>query len=146
MDLGLGPSGLASTMLSDITHLTSDILLTSHTPQNQNFDQSTSLLMDQMHNTHITPDSTHSSLIVSAMIAVCTLISFFFFQNTLSSPLDLQLSRASEDQLLASGNVAHLQSQLVVKHQRRKIGEMENRIRLLEMDLVMWKTRCTSIQ
>ncbi len=80
------------------------------------------------------------------MIAVCTLISFFFFQNTLSSPLDLQLSRASEDQLLASGNVAHLQSQLVVERQRRKIGEMENRIRLLETDLVMWKTRCTSIQ
>jgi hypothetical protein len=71
---------------------------------------------------------------------------FFFLQNTLSSPLELQLSRASEDQLLASGNVAHLQSQLVAERQRRKISDMEIHIRALEADIVMWKTRCTTVQ
>jgi hypothetical protein len=67
-------------------------------------------------------------------------------ENMLSSPLELQLSRMSDEQLLASGNAAYLQSQLVVERQRQKISELENHNRLLEVDLVMWKARFTSIQ
>jgi hypothetical protein len=81
--MNLDTSGLGSMMLSDIRHLTSDGLLTPNTPQNQIFDQSTSLLMDQMHNTHTSPDS---SLIVSAMTTVCALDVFFLSSEHLVLP------------------------------------------------------------
>jgi hypothetical protein len=64
----------------------------------------------------------------------------------LSSPLELRLSRISADQLLSSGNSAYLQSQLVIERQQRKILEMENQIRVLEKDLVEWKTRGASAE
>jgi hypothetical protein len=64
----------------------------------------------------------------------------------LSSPLDLQISRVSEDQLMASGNTVYLQSQLLIERQRRKIDELESQIRMLELDIIMWKTRYTSTQ
>ena len=64
----------------------------------------------------------------------------------LSPPLELQLSRVSDEQLLASGNSAHLQAQLVIERQRRKIGELEIQVRGLELDVTMWKTRYTSAQ
>jgi hypothetical protein len=64
----------------------------------------------------------------------------------LSSPLEHRLGNTSEDQFLASGNTAYLQSQLVVERQRQKITEMENQIRMLEIELVVWKTRFTSAQ
>ena len=64
----------------------------------------------------------------------------------MSSALELRLSRVSEQQLLASGNAAYLQSQIVIERQRRKINEMENQIRIQEMDLVMWKTRFATAQ
>lgn len=70
----------------------------------------------------------------------------FQIQGVLSPPLELQLSRVSDEQLLASGNSAHLQAQLTIERQRRKIGEMENQIHALEMDAMMWKTRFTSAQ
>ncbi len=47
---------------------------------------------------------------------------------------------------MANGNAAHLQSQIVIEHQRQKIGNMENQIRVLEMDIVIWKTQFTSVQ
>jgi hypothetical protein len=59
----------------------------------------------------------------------------------LSSPLELQLSRVSADQLLSIGNSAYLQSQLVIEHQQRRIGELDNQIQGLEKELVEWKTR-----
>ncbi len=142
LDLQLDPSGLASTMLPGTRHLTSDLLLTPSTPQAQFFDRSTSLLMDRMHNTRTTPDP---SPMVSTPTIVCTLV-FLFFQNMLSSPLELRVGHASEEQLLASGNAVYLQSQLIIERQRRKITEMENQIRMLEMDVVIWKTRHTSMQ
>ena len=64
----------------------------------------------------------------------------------MSSALELRLSCVSEQQLLASGNAAYLQSQIVIERQRRKINEMENQIRIQEMDLVMWKTRFATAQ
>ena len=73
-------------------------------------------------------------------------ILFLPFQNVLSPPMELRLSRASDEQLLASGNAAYLQSQLIVECQRRKIGELEIQIRTLEMDNMMWKTQFTSTQ
>jgi len=60
--------------------------------------------------------------------------------------MDLWLSRASDEQLLASGNASYLQSQFLIERQRQKISELENQIRVLEMDLVMWRTRSTSAQ
>jgi len=98
--------------------------------------------MDRMHNTRTTPDP---SPMVSTPTIVCTLV-FLFFQNTLSSPLELRVGHASEEQLLASGNAVYLQSQLIIERQRRKITEMENQIRMLEMDVVIWKTQHTSMQ
>jgi hypothetical protein len=56
------------------------------------------------------------------------------------------LSRTSEENLLASGNTTYLWSQLTIERQQRKIGELENQIRSLEMDVVMWRTRFTSTQ
>jgi len=64
----------------------------------------------------------------------------------LSSPVELQPSCVSEDQLMANGNAAHLQSQIVIEHQRQKISDMENQIWVLEMDIVIWKTQFTSVQ
>jgi hypothetical protein len=57
--------------------------------------------------------------------------------------------RVSEEQLMANvanGSAAHLQSQMVIEHQRQKIGDMETQIWVLEMEIVMWKTRFTTAQ
>ena len=66
----------------------------------------------------------------------------------LSSPLELQLSRVSEEQLVASGNSAHtnVHAQLTIECQQRRISKMEYQIRGLEVDIVMWRTRFTSAQ
>ena len=73
------------------------------------------------------------------------------FQSMLSPhnahmPMELILSRASEEQLMASGNSAYLRSQLTVERQQRKINDLETQIRALEMDMVMWRTRFTNTQ
>ena len=143
--MDLDSSGLAGT-LSDTMQLTSssDLLLTPNASHSQFLNRNTSLLMERMHGTHMTPES---SPMVSILAIVCTLISFFSsFQNALSSPLELQLGRISEEQLLASGNAVYLRSQLVLERQRRKITELENHIQMLETQVVIWKTRHTSTQ
>jgi hypothetical protein len=61
-------------------------------------------------------------------------------------PMELILSRASEEQLMASGNSTYLRSQLTVERQQRKINDLETQIRALEMDMVMWRTRFTNTQ
>ena len=50
----------------------------------------------------------------------------------LSSPLDLQLSHASDEQLLASGNISYLQSQILLDRQRQRFNKLENQNRVLE--------------
>jgi len=60
--------------------------------------------------------------------------------------MEVRLGRTPEEQSLASGNTAYLQAQVVVERQKRKIGEMENQIRTLEMDNVMWRTRFMGAQ
>ena len=140
--MDLDSSGLASFALSDTRHLNSDVLFTLNRPQTGLFNQNTSFLMDRMHDTRMAPDT---SPMVSVLLIVCAL-NPFFFQNMLSSPLDLQISRVSEDQLMASGNTVYLQSQLLIECQRRKIDELESQIRMLELDIMMWKTRYTSTQ
>ena len=75
---------------------------------------------------------------------VCTNY-ILYIQNALSSPMDV-LSRASEENLLDSGNSIYLRSQLTIERQQRKISEQENQIRSLEMDVVMWRTRFTNTQ
>jgi hypothetical protein len=69
-----------------------------------------------------------------------------YFQNALSPPIELLLSRVSDKQLLASGNSAYLQAQLTIERQRRRISEMEIQIRAHEMDVMTWKTRFTNTQ
>ena len=61
-------------------------------------------------------------------------------------PMELVLSRASEEKLLASGNSAYLRSQLTIERQQRRINDLEAQIRALEMDVVMWRTRFTNTQ
>jgi len=60
--------------------------------------------------------------------------------------VELVLSHVSEEQLLASGNSAYLQSQLTIERQRRKISDLEIQIQAQEMDILMWKTRFTNTQ
>lgn len=142
--MDINSSGLAGTLFSETRHHpTSDLLHTPNTSHTQFFNHSTGLLVDRMHDMRTTPDS---SPMVRAPTVVCASKYSFFFQNALSSPLELRLSRATEEQLMASGNTVYLQSQLVIERQRRKIMELENHIRTLELDVVIWKTRHTSTQ
>jgi hypothetical protein len=60
--------------------------------------------------------------------------------------MELWPHHVSEEQMMANASAAHLQSQMVIERQRWKIGNMETQIRVLEMDIVMWKTRFTSAQ
>jgi hypothetical protein len=125
-------SGLQTATLLDGRRLTTDLLHTPNMPR-------------RMHDMRMSSDS--SPLVcVSTICASKFTENFFCHQNVLSSPLELRLSRVSEEELLASGNSAYLQSQLTVERQRRKIGELENQVRVLEMDIMMWKTRFTSAQ
>ena len=142
MDLDI--SGLRSTILSDSRHLTTNHLHTPTTTHGQFFNQNPSILMDRMHDMHMAPDSTP---MVSAPSIVCAPISsFFLIQSTLSSPLELRLSRPPEEHMPISSNATNIQYQLVVERQRRKISDMETHIRALEMDIVIWKTRFTTAQ
>jgi len=142
--MDIDSSGLAGTLFSETRHHpTPDFLHTPNTSHTQFFNQSTGLLVDRMHDVRTTPDS---SPMVSAPTVVCASKYSFFLQNVLSSPLELRLSRATDEQLMASGNTVYLQSQLVIECQRWKIMELENQIRTLELDVVIWKTRHTSTQ
>jgi len=145
--MDLDSSGFSGTTFLDGRHLTTDI---PHTPtlnasHGQLFSQNTSLLMGCTHDMHMTSDS---SPLVSALIICISKMSgyFFFCQSMLSPSLDLWLSCVSDEELLASGNTAYLQSQLVVERQQWKIGKMDNQIRGLETEVTMWKTQFMSTQ
>jgi hypothetical protein len=72
--MDLDSSGLASTLLSDTRHRTSDMRFTPNASHTQFFNQST-LPMDCTYDTHMTPDS---SPMVSALMTVCASKYFFF--------------------------------------------------------------------
>lgn len=63
-----------------------------------------------------------------------------------SSPFELQRNRLPDEQRLAAGNAPFLQSQLILERQKQKINEMENHIRVLEIDVMTWKARFTTAQ
>lgn len=135
---------LDSSGVLDASDLTSDPLHTPNTPHDQLFNRN-SLLMGHMRDAYMTPDM---SLMVSASTIICALRSFFFLsaQNALSSPMEVRLRRTPEEQSLASVNTAYLQAQLVVERQIRKIAEMENQIRTLEMDNATLRIRFMDAQ
>lgn len=135
--------------LLDTRHLTFDILHTPNLSHGHTYNQNTGLLTDCMYNTCMTSDF-ESGPMVSALTIICALNTFFFFlifhQNLLSSPFELCINRISEEQFLASRNNPYLQAQLVVECQKQKIVEMKNHIQMLDMNVVMWKTRFTTIK
>jgi hypothetical protein len=112
-----------------------------HTPNTQShFNQNTSMLSDCTQSIHALLDSSLLVCMWSNYMHCKSYTCFFSPQHALSSPLKLQLSWVSADQLLSSGNSAFLQSQLIIEHQQRRIGEMKNQIQGLKKDLVEWKT------
>ena len=102
-----------------------------------------------MYNTCMTSDF-ESGPMVSCIDNYMCLEHLFFFsishQNLLFSPFELCINRISEEQFLASRNTPYLQAQLVVECQKQKIVEMKNHIQMLDMNVVMWKTRFTTIK
>lgn len=76
--MALDCSGLSNTTLLDTRHLASDLLRTPNTSQGQFFNRG-SLLMDRMHDTYMTPDS---SPMVCASTTICTLTSSVLLSRT----------------------------------------------------------------
>src|SRR5258708_12685025 len=79
MTLSLESSGLTSTVFLDPRHLSSDIPHAPNMSHGQLFSRNTSLLMDRMRDTHMTPDSSPA---VSASMTICT------WKTSLFSPLE----------------------------------------------------------
>src|SRR5258708_33929219 len=79
MTLSLESSGLTSTIFLDPRHLSSDIPHAPNMSHGQLFSQNTSLLMDCMQDTCMTPDSSPA---VSASTTICT------WKTSLFSPLE----------------------------------------------------------
>ena len=101
--------------------------------------------MDHMHGQHGIHMSPNSSLMVSVSMIICILNSYFSPFRMHYSP-DIRLTHASEGHLLANSNTTYLQYHIIIKRQKWKIGKMENQIRALEVDTVIWKTWYTTAQ